>query len=117
MTIPKKDSRISNVDGVQYRWIVTRQAFDERLILLTFLAHRMTPQSPRNGDLAHVERRREPQSKLQIVFHESHCDAVTPTIAASFIRQSIRNGWDPEGPEAHFVDPHAAIELICDASV
>lgn len=100
MALPKKISRVTMVDGVEYRWTVTRQEwFDvSRPVVLTFLAH---------------EVRTERHPKLRVTFHEVHCESVSPALAASFIRGGLKRGWDPRGKEDHSISGDAALKLLC----
>lgn len=101
MALPKKISRLTMVDDVEYRWTVSRQEFDSATVLLTFLAHEVRTEQ----NATHP--------KLRVTFHERHCDVVTPAIAASFIRGGLKEGWNPRGKEDRSISGNAAIRLIC----
>jgi hypothetical protein len=110
MTLPKKGSRIIRVDDVQYRWTVSRQAFDNNQVRLTFLAHE---ERPARNPFQQLFTRTPPLPKLSVAFYESHCNVVTPSIAISFIRGGLEAGWDPRGTDDYFIKGHAATRLLC----
>jgi hypothetical protein len=105
MTIPKNKSRITEVDGVRYRWTVIPDRVADGSWVLTFLAH-----EDRSG-LFRLRHARQP--KLEVVVHEAHCASVTSAVATALIRGGRQRGWDPRGKESHAISADAAIELVC----
>jgi hypothetical protein len=101
MALPKKISRVTTVDGVKYRWTVTRQEYDQTA-MLTFLAHE--EQDAKAGRTSHA--------KLRVTWAESHCDSVSPAIAIGLIRGGIKQGWNPRGLVDHAIGPFAAVKLL-----
>jgi hypothetical protein len=107
MTIPKKTSRITTIEGVRYRWTVSRQTFDSSTVRLTFLAHEDPSCNPPPRS------RHVPHSKLRATFNERHCDSVTPALAEALIRGGLKRRWDPRGAKDHNIGPLTAIKLLC----
>lgn len=97
MTLPRKDSRTIEVDGIRYRWMVSRQKF--RIgTLLRFTAHEDVEPS---------------NAVLTVAVQEEHCASITPAIAVNFIRGAIRDyHWDPKGTKSHHVNPHAVLRIL-----
>lgn len=108
MGLPKRTSRVTLVNGVDYRWTVTRREwFDmDRPVELTFLAHRVV-------DPDEKPTRRASHPKLKVTFYEKVCDSVTSRLASIFITGGIQRGWDPAGSKDLSIGFHAAAKLIC----
>jgi hypothetical protein len=99
VTIPRKNSRTIEVDGVRYRWVAGRQEFkEEGTVHLTFTAH---------------EDKEPSSSNLTVVMLEKHCASITPAVVVNFIRGAIQYyHWDPKSTKGCHVNPHAVLRII-----
>jgi hypothetical protein len=99
MTLARKGSRTVDVDGTRYRWMGGRSSKGQYSIdpVLTLVAH--------------VDK--EPaDSTLELKVYESHCDALTPEIVATFIRNAKHRGWNPASKGKFTIEPNVALNMF-----
>jgi hypothetical protein len=75
MTLPRKGSRITTVDGRRYRWVITRRGEPVQGLVVEFAD--------------------EPVGRL--VASTNPFAVITPTLVAGAVRAARQAGWDPAG--------------------
>lgn len=80
MSLPKKKSRLVDVDGQPYRFIV-RESY----------AHL----APSESELMVTVQREDDQPGRVLQFCLSHGSSVTPGLIQSIVRQAFQAGWNP----------------------
>lgn len=85
MAIPRKHSRIITVDGIRYRWILSRE---QVLCPADFRVMVELAECPRSVLVA------DPQA-LEPDFGDDYNYQITPALIATGIRRALSDGWDP----------------------
>lgn len=80
MSLPKKKSRLVDVDGHPYRFIV-RESYNHRVSEETEL-------------LVTVQREEDNPGRV-LQFRLGYKSSVTPGLVQSIVRQAFQAGWDP----------------------
>ncbi len=85
MALPHRNTRLITVDGVTYRWLLSRvrsRWFSDHVIIVE------TADAPAGKMLAKP-------TAIDPMFGDDYDYAITPALVESGIRKAISNGWEP----------------------